>query len=71
MSPVSDSLQPRNAVLTISSLGIHGMPFKPRDGVQQTADWQEENGFGGYCTHSSVLFAPWHRPYLALFEVSN
>ena len=23
---------------------------------------------GGYCTHSSVLFAPWHRPYLALFE---
>lgn len=24
----------------------------------------------GYCTHSSVLFPIWHRPYLALIEVS-
>lgn len=24
----------------------------------------------GYCTHSSILFPTWHRPYLALFEVS-
>ena len=23
----------------------------------------------GYCTHRSVLFVPWHRPYLALYEV--
>ncbi|KAK3994198.1 common central domain of tyrosinase-domain-containing protein [Cladorrhinum sp. PSN332] len=22
----------------------------------------------GYCTHSSILFASWHRPYLLLFE---
>lgn len=22
----------------------------------------------GYCTHTSVLFATWHRPYLALYE---
>ena len=22
----------------------------------------------GYCTHSSILFPSWHRPYLALFE---
>jgi tyrosinase len=22
----------------------------------------------GYCTHSSNVFLPWHRPYLALFE---
>ena len=24
---------------------------------------------GGYCTHTSNLFLPWHRPYLALYEV--
>ena len=22
----------------------------------------------GYCTHQSVLFATWHRPFLSLFE---
>ncbi len=22
----------------------------------------------GYCTHNSILFGPWHRAYLALFE---
>ncbi|CAI4216155.1 unnamed protein product [Parascedosporium putredinis] len=26
--------------------------------------------FGGYCTHSSILFLTWHRPYLALLEQS-
>lgn len=46
--------------------GIHGMPYKPWDNVQGISDWD----FGGYCTHSSVLFVPWHRPYLALFEAS-
>jgi hypothetical protein len=23
---------------------------------------------GGFCTHGSVLFPPWHRPFLALYE---
>ena len=23
----------------------------------------------GYCTHGSILFPTWHRPYLSLFEV--
>ncbi len=46
------------------------MPFKAWDGVNVGTDWATDpNGFGGYCTHSSVLFATWHRPYLALFEV--
>jgi len=44
--------------------GIHGEPFIP---------WNDVNGvsnprFGGYCTHSSILFLTWHRPYLALYE---
>ena len=51
--------------------GIHGLPYKPWNGVASTSDWQETGGFGGYCTHSSILFAPWHRPYIALWEVSS
>ncbi|KAM7200214.1 tyrosinase [Naviculisporaceae sp. PSN 640] len=50
--------------------GIHGMPYKAWNGVASTSDWVETEGFGGYCTHSSILFAPWHRPYIALWEQS-
>ena len=42
--------------------GIHGRPYIPWDGVQ--GDNNE-----GYCTHTSILFPTWHRPYLGLFEV--
>jgi len=53
--------------------GIHGQPYKPWNGVSSTItrdiDWIEEKQFGGYCTHSSILFLTWHRPYMALFEV--
>jgi tyrosinase len=48
--------------------GIHGMPYKPWDGVQGIPDFPD--GLGGYCTHSSILFAPWHRPFLALLEMT-
>ncbi|KAF4635965.1 hypothetical protein G7Y89_g2127 [Cudoniella acicularis] len=44
--------------------GIHGRPFISWDNVGSTS----VSGWGGYCTHSSVLFPSWHRPYLALFE---
>lgn len=43
--------------------GIHGRPYVPWDNVQSG------NGVNsGYCTHSSILFPVWHRPYLALLE---
>lgn len=45
--------------------GIHGVPNIPWDGVTQNP---ASGGAVGYCTHSSVLFPAWHRPYLALFE---
>ncbi|KAK3393358.1 common central domain of tyrosinase-domain-containing protein [Podospora didyma] len=48
--------------------GIHGLPYKPWNGVGSDTDWQSSSGFGGYCTHSSILFLTWHRPYLALYE---
>ncbi len=43
--------------------GIHGRPYTL---------WNNVNGqfnYTGYCTHDSILFPTWHRPYLALFEV--
>ncbi|THZ10344.1 Di-copper centre-containing protein [Aureobasidium pullulans] len=43
--------------------GIHGRPYVPWDGIGTAP------GFGGgYCTHTSNMFLPWHRPYLALIE---
>ncbi|KAJ5833967.1 tyrosinase [Penicillium riverlandense] len=46
--------------------GIHGMPYK---------QWNEEetqkiglNETIGYCTHTTVLFPSWHRPYLVMYE---
>jgi hypothetical protein len=47
--------------------GIHGEPYVSWDGVQATAG----NENSGYCTHNSVLFPTWHRPYLALYEVRS
>ncbi|KAI9806999.1 MAG: hypothetical protein M1833_002657 [Piccolia ochrophora] len=41
--------------------GIHGRPFIAWDGVN--GPYQT-----GYCTHASVIFPPWHRPYLSLYE---
>lgn len=43
--------------------GIHGRPYKPWDNVTGNGN------MAGYCTHSSILFLPWHRPYIALYEV--
>lgn len=45
--------------------GIHGLPYIAWDGAG--ADDPAEAS--GYCTHGSVLFPTWHRPYVALFEV--
>jgi hypothetical protein len=42
--------------------GIHGAPFQAWQYPQaQRVDW-------GYCTHKSVIFVNWHRPYLLLVE---
>ncbi|KAF2749527.1 Di-copper centre-containing protein [Sporormia fimetaria CBS 119925] len=44
--------------------GIHGEPYVPYSGVQGDTGAP----FGGYCTHSSIIFTTWHRPYVALYE---
>ena len=46
--------------------GIHGLPYVSWDGAGSDPGpvrWR------GYCTHGSVLFPTWHRPYVALYEV--
>ncbi|KAF3922528.1 Tyrosinase [Orbilia brochopaga] len=43
--------------------GIHGLPYMPWD---EDTDAQTMNE--GYCTHDSLLFPTWHRPYVLLYE---
>ena len=47
-----------------SSTGVHGYPQAPYDGVQGTCTYP------GYCMHAATPFSTWHRPYLALYEVT-
>lgn len=51
--------------------GIHGLPNKPWDGAVGSQPWDPNSQWGGYCTHGSVLFPTWHRPYVMLYEVHN
>ncbi|KAF2636144.1 Di-copper centre-containing protein [Massarina eburnea CBS 473.64] len=44
--------------------GIHSKPWKP----WQDANGAENPGGHGYCPHNNMMFAPWHRPYVVLFE---
>ena len=41
------------------------MPYESWDGVPPVPGYEQR----GYCTHMSVLFLSWHRPWLALYEV--
>ena len=52
--------------------GIHGYPYIPWD--ESTASKkvaEDEDRWGGYCTHGSTLFPTWHRPYIAAYEVRD
>ena len=50
--------------------GIHGQPYTAWNGAGGSFV-QGKWSFGGYCTHGSVLFPTWHRPYLLLLEVNS
>ncbi|EER39225.1 tyrosinase [Histoplasma capsulatum var. duboisii H88] len=45
--------------------GIHGMPYLPWNGEEVPRNGPKPTG---YCTHSTVLFPSWHRPYVVLYE---
>lgn len=50
--------------------GIHGLPCESwPDPDNKTDIPRVGNDFEGFCTHTSIIFLTWHRPYLALFEV--
>ena len=50
--------------------GIHGLPYVNWPDPKNHEDIPRVgNDFEGFCTHSSILFLTWHRPYLSLFEV--
>jgi len=46
---------------------IHGRPY---DVWGDAPGKKNKIGKAGYCPHGNELFLGWHRPYLALFEVS-
>ncbi|KAF3903288.1 Tyrosinase [Dactylellina cionopaga] len=45
--------------------GIHGAPYIAWPNPKETGNFDATRG---YCTHRSVLFATWHRPYMLMFE---
>lgn len=44
--------------------GIHGRPYTTWNGFPTPLVNQ-----AGFCPHGNTLFGPWHRPYLAIYEV--
>lgn len=67
-------LVPQDRLLSYFQIaGIHGRPYVswPENDTELLKLERKRTGrdlFGGFCTHSSILFLTWHRPYLALFE---
>ena len=51
--------------------GIHGLPNVPWDGATDGQTNLTSFEWGGYCTHESVIFPTWHRPYVMLYEVCS
>jgi tyrosinase len=49
--------------------GIHGRPFTDWDNVGLKNKRGGSSPLAGYCSHSSVTFPTWHRPYVAMMEV--
>ncbi|OCL03657.1 Di-copper centre-containing protein, partial [Glonium stellatum] len=52
--------------------GIHGLPYTTWPNFSWNKDIPKVSGQSalGFCTHTSILFLTWHRPYLALFEAT-
>ncbi|KAL9607640.1 MAG: hypothetical protein Q9167_007463 [Letrouitia subvulpina] len=55
---------PKKKLSWFQIAGIHGKPFVAWDEPPQKPATNDK----GYCTHNSILFCTWHRPYLLLFE---
>ena len=52
----------------------NAMPPPPKIHYPDEKEKEKHPGappFGGYCSHNSLTFPTWHRPYMLLFEVSS
>lgn len=50
--------------------GIHGLPATTWPNLPDNNEIPHDKGANtGFCTHTSIIFLTWHRPYLAVFEV--
>ncbi|KAH9989732.1 tyrosinase [Russula compacta] len=59
---------PQSDSVSHFSIGaIHGLPYQQWESAGGT-DPDPGSEWGGYCTHGTVLFPTWHRPYIALYE---
>jgi hypothetical protein len=67
VSQVRSTLSADVACTDVTPPGIHGRPFKTWGDVPGL---DHKIGTSGYCPHGNILFLGWHRPYLALYEVS-
>nr|BAF74396.1 tyrosinase [Pholiota nameko] len=66
---VMSSVPPQENVRSFFQIGgIHGLPYTPWDGITGDQPFDPNTQWGGYCTHGSVLFPTWHRPYVLLYE---
>ena len=66
--PVAMQQRPQNELTSYFQIGgIHGLPYIAWDA--ENPDPVSVDGWRGYCTHGSVLFPTWHRPYVMLYEV--
>lgn len=63
---VYTKLSPNNVESFFQIGGIHGRPHVDYAGA---TGFDDAGTWGGYCTHSTVLFPTWHRPYVMLLEV--
>ncbi|RFN51310.1 di-copper centre-containing protein [Fusarium flagelliforme] len=57
-------MSPHEKLSWFQLAGIHGKPFIAWDEPPQEGKTKQS----GYCTHNSILFTTWHRPYMLLWE---
>ena len=65
----TETFTPCKLPLTVE--GIHGLPYRRWPDEDWNKDMSKDPIKGaskGFCTHTSILFLTWHRPFLALFE---
>ncbi|KAF5005500.1 hypothetical protein FDECE_8078 [Fusarium decemcellulare] len=57
-------MDPHEKLSWFQIAGIHGKPYIAWDEDPQKGKTSQT----GYCTHNSILFSTWHRPYMLLWE---